>query len=104
METVVDIFSKVSGFFYTIFNIQLFLLLSYITYQSTKQMAEDLCDLDFTEPDLPDLMDEPDHHGKGGGHHGGHHDPHDKHNGHTPTNHEPPDGRPHDTGGDNPPQ
>ena len=42
VETVVDIFSKVSGLFYTVSKIQLFLLSSFLTYYATKYIMEDI--------------------------------------------------------------
>ena len=42
METVVDIFSKVSGLFYTVLRVQLFFLSSFLTYYATKYLVDDL--------------------------------------------------------------
>ena len=42
VETVVDIFSKVSGLFYTVSQVQLFLLSSFLTYYATKYILDDV--------------------------------------------------------------
>ena len=42
VETVVDIFSKVSGLFYTVMNVQKFFLSSFLTYYATKYLVDDL--------------------------------------------------------------